>query len=259
MNPWKIELAGKKPNLKDAILITGLPGIGNVAKIVADFLIEEIKAKKVCEFYSYYMPHSVFVREDDLVELPKIKLYFKKIKKKKILILSGDSQPIDEVGTYSFCETLLDFFQKNKCLEIITLGGIGLGDIPKNPKVYCTGNDKKIVKKYKKDTKMSTKIYGVVGPIIGVSGLLLGLAQKRKIQAVSLLAETLGHPMYLGLKGSREILKVLNKNLDLKIDLKNLDKEIDELESKLKIAEDLGKFSKRKRDYREYRDVNYIG
>ena len=256
---WKIELSGKKPDLKNSILLTGLPGIGNVAKIVVDFLIEEIKAEKICEFYSYHMPHSVFVTENNLVELPKIELYFKKLKKTKILILSGDSQPIDEIGTYSFCETLLDFFQENNCSEIVTLGGIGLRNIPKTPKVYCTGNDKKIVQKYKKGTKMSTKIYGVVGPIIGVSGLLLGLANKRNVKAVSILAETLGHPMYLGLKGSREILKVLNKKLELKIDLKNLDKEIDELESKLKIADDLGKVGKRKRDYREYRDVNYIG
>ena len=89
------------------------------------------------------------------------------------------------------------------------------------------------------------------------TGFLKNSLEKRKMPAISLLAETLGHPMFLGLKSSREILKVLIKKLGLKIDLKNLNKEIDELESKLKIADDLGKVGKRKRAYRD--DVNYIG
>ncbi len=254
---WKIELTGKKQDLKNAILIAGLPGIGNVGKIVTDFIIDELKAKKVCEFFSYHMPHSVFVQEDNLVGMPKIELYFKEVKGKKLLILTGDAQPIDEIGCYSLCEGVLDFFQQNKCSEIITLGGIGLQNIPKAPKVYCTGNDKKIVEKYKKDTEMSTKVYGVVGPIIGVSGILLGLAEKRKIDGVSLLAETFGHPMFLGLKSAKEILNVLNKKIKLDLDLKNLEKEIKAFESKMKIAGELGKASKKGKDKKE--DVNYIG
>ena len=57
---------------------------------------------------------------------------------------------------------------------------------------------------------------------MGVSGLLLGLASRRNIKAVSLLAETLGHPMFLGLKGSREILKIICKKFSLKVNLKKL-------------------------------------
>ena len=40
---WQIKIINK-PNIKDAILIVGLPGIGNVGKIVADFLIDELNA-----------------------------------------------------------------------------------------------------------------------------------------------------------------------------------------------------------------------
>jgi len=44
------------------------------------------------------------------------------------------------------------------------------------------------------------------------------------------LAETLGHPLYLGVKGAREQLKVLNKKLNLKLNLDKLDKEIKDCE-----------------------------
>ena len=255
MAEWKTIPSKKLPDMKGSILIAGLPGIGNVGKIVVDFLVDELKAKKVCEFFSYHMPHSVFVNEKNLVELPKIELYFVKKKNTKLLILSGDAQPNDEASTYAFCDAVLDFFEKHKGEEIITLGGIGLNSIPKVPKVYSTGNNKEIVKRYKKGTK--TQIYGVVGPIIGVSGLLLGLSEKRKIKAVSLLAETLAHPMFLGLKGSREILKLLNKQFDLYIDLKNIEKEIKEFESKMKISSELRKASHASK--KSAQDINYIG
>jgi len=230
---WRINSVGKKPNLKNSVLIVGLPGIGNVGKVSVDFIIDELKAKKIYELFSYSFPHSVFVNEDNLVELPSIEIFHKKMKDKDLLFLAGDVQPIDEVSCYEFCEKVLDMFDELGGKEIITLGGIGLQEVPKKPKVYCTGNTKNIIKTYTKGTIANNKLHGVVGPIIGVSGLLLGLSTKKKIEAVTLLAETFGHPMYLGIKGARELLKILNKKLDLGINLKDMDKEIKELETEM--------------------------
>jgi hypothetical protein len=265
MSILKINQIGKKPKLKRPIFIEGLPGIGNVGKVAVDFIIEELKAKKLYEITSNTFPHSVFVNEDNLVELPTIEIFYKKFDKKRadLLLLAGDIQPIDEVGSYELSEKILDIIQKFKGKEVITLGGIGLPDIPKKPKVYCTGNLKKIVNKYK--TKMvSNKLYGVVGPIVGVSGLLVGLSTKRKIQAISLLAETYGHPMYLGINGAREILKILNNKLSLGIDIDKLDKEIEDIEEEMiKRTEELTKISKqtalKKLKSKFGNDVDYIG
>ncbi len=217
------------PELKSPILIEGLPGMGNVGKIVVDFMIENLKAKKFCEIYSTNFPNSVFVNEKNLVELPKIGLYYKNIKNNSFLFLSGDIQPIEENSCYEFCEEILDIFQKHKGKEIITIGGIGLPEPPNKPKVYTTGNNKPIIKRYK-NKNINSQLYGVVGPIIGVSGLLLGLSNERKIPAISFLAETFGHPSHLGIKGAREILKNLNQNLKLNLNLKTLDEEIKEIE-----------------------------
>ncbi|MBD3248663.1 hypothetical protein GF336_01320 [Candidatus Woesearchaeota archaeon] len=242
---WKIEEVEKTPKLKDPVLIEGMPGIGNVGKVAVDFLIDELDAKKIYELFSYTFPHSVFVNEENMVELPKIEIYHANFKGKDILLLAGDVQPIDEVSCYEFCEELLKIFRKLKGKEIITLGGIGLQNIPKKPKVYCTGNEKKMIKTYCEGTKASNDLKGVVGPIVGVSGLLLGLAGKEDIPAISLLSETFGHPMYLGVKGAREILKILNMKMDLGIDLKDLDKEIKKLEEDMmKKTEELTDVSK---------------
>ena len=256
MSKWRIEQFGKKPKLSKAIFIEGLPGIGNVGKVVIDFIVDELKAQKIYEITSNTFPHSVFVNEDNLVELPKIEMFYKKMNGYDLLLMGGDVQPIDEVSSYEFSEKVLDMIEEFGVKEIITLGGIGLGEIPKKPKIYCTGNSKKIIEKYK-DKNVNGKLYGVVGPIVGVSGLLLGLATRRKIDAVALLAETYGHPMYLGVKGAREVLKVLNDKLKLKIDVNKLEKEIAYIEKQIiKRKEELSTSSKQGKKGGE---VSYIG
>src|SRR3989339_2044149 len=137
---WEISPDSKTiPTLHNPLFIEGLPGIGNVGKIATDFLIEEFKAKKGFSFFSHKFPNSVFVNEANLVEMPKIELYFKKFndaKKRDLLLLTGDIQPIDEESCYTFCEEIIKIAKHFKCSEIITTGGIGLQNIPERPRVF---------------------------------------------------------------------------------------------------------------------------
>jgi len=263
MHRWKINFIAKE-KIKEPILIEGLPGIGNVGKVAVDFIIDKLKAKKLCEIYSHKFPHSVFIDEKNMISLPKITVYYIKKNKNNFLLVSGDVQPIDEEGCYELSEILLNIAKKYRVKEIVTLGGIGLDESPKKPKVYCTGNTKKIIDFYKKNFNIKTNLYGSIGPIVGVTGLLVGMAKEKNIKAIALLAETYTHPLYLGIKGAREILKVLNKRFKLNIDLKELNKEIEEFEKEiLKKAFEIEKLSKKtaikklKSKYKE--EINYIG
>ncbi|HLD72736.1 MAG TPA: PAC2 family protein [Candidatus Nanoarchaeia archaeon] len=264
---WQITSEVKTlPKLNSPILIEGLPGIGNVGKIAADFLVEEFKAVKLYSFFSYKFPHSVFVGENNLIDIPKIELYYKKFdgKKKDLLILVGDIQPIDEESCFTFCEEIIKIAKEFKCTEIVTTGGIGLAHPPENPKVYCTANDKQLFNEYlQKGMITEKKIFGIVGPIIGVSGVLLGLGKKRGMKGVALLAETFGHPMYLGIKGAKEILKVLDKKFNFRIDLEKMTKEITAVEKELmkrtkEWANEMGAASSAGAKLRQ-KEVGYIG
>jgi len=264
--PWNFELLQKSvPKLNKPVLIVGLPGIGNVGKIAADFIIDELKASKLYNILSYEMPNSVFVNEQNLVELPVIEIYMKKRKEgSDVLILTGDVQPAEESSSYEFCEQVLDVVQKLGVELVITLGGIGLAEVPKKPQVFCTGNSKEIISRFGKGLKLNDQLYGLVGPIIGVSGLMIGLAGRRKLPAVCLLSETLGHPAYLGIKGAREVVKVLSSKLNLKIRLNEIDKEIEDIESDiLTKTQELSKLSKKsalkKMQSRMHKETSYIG
>jgi proteasome assembly chaperone (PAC2) family protein len=92
----------------------------------------------------------------------------------------------------------------------------------------------------------------------------LGLASKKNIPAIAMLSETYGHPMYLGVKGAREILKILNKKIDIDVKLEDLDKEIKDLEKEMmKRTEDLSQVSKqtarKKLKGRLGEETSYIG
>ncbi|MCF7866267.1 PAC2 family protein [Candidatus Woesearchaeota archaeon] len=253
---WKITTY-KKVDLKNPVFIEGLPGIANVGKIVADYLIEELDAELFMTFFSDELPNSVFVNEDNLVELPKIELYYKNVDGKDFLFLAGDVQPSNEKGSYSFSNLILDILEKANCKQIITLGGIGLQEIPESPKVYCTGNSKNIMNEFK-ELGAKTDIYGLVGPIIGVSGLLVGLAKKRKIPGIALLAETYGHPIYLGLKGAKQTLKILKKKFLFEFSYRSLNKEIKLMDRELQ-GEDIKDKSPKIERLRKIKETNYIG
>ena len=111
----------KKINFKNPILLEGLPGIGNVGKITLDYLVDSLNAKPFLEIYSNRFPNSVFVNEYNLIDLPKITLFYKKIKGKEFIFLGGDVQPVDEAGSYEFCDEVLKLFKKFKGKKMITL------------------------------------------------------------------------------------------------------------------------------------------
>ena len=91
---------------------------------------------------------------------------------------------------------------------------------------------------------------------MGVSGLLVGLSKKKNIDSIALLAETYNHPMYLGINGAKEILKLINKKFELKLDLKKLDKESKKIDKQL--LESMGEiYSMAKKE--KGVDTTYIG
>ncbi len=217
---------------KKAILIAGLPGTGNVGRIVVDYLITSLKAKKHIEIFSTAFPNSVFVEGDSTIRLPSVSLWYVKKGRKELLLLTGDMQPLDEEKSYALSKVLMSVAKKENVKEIITIGGIGLSKEPSKPKVHGVASNKK----YLKDLKNLVILDGnkTVGFIVGVSGLLLGLAQLEGIKAVSFLGETYNHPAHFGIKTAHEVLKKLVKYLNMKVSLASIEKEVKALETRIK-------------------------
>ncbi len=259
MTEFYLKKHAKPQRLSNLILICGLPGIGNVGKIAMDYMIESLKCEKILEIFSDSLPHSVFVNENNTVELPSIRIYTHKGKKDFILI-EGDAQPLTEKDSYELSNYLLNITQKLGCKQVVTLGGIGRENPPKKPKVYGTATDEETLKFYKDASKdVDFKIAGSVANIFGVSGVLLGLAKLKGLTGAAFLVDTLAHPLHLGFEEARELVKSLSKTFELELDFKKLDKEIKESKDQMEL------FAKREEEFSRVRkqelrsDMSYIG
>ncbi|MEK6909522.1 MAG: proteasome assembly chaperone family protein, partial [Candidatus Aenigmatarchaeota archaeon] len=221
----------EKPKLKDPLFIEGLPGIGHVGRIAAQFLVEELKAKKFAELLSSHFMHYVLLQQSSSVHVLKNEFYYVKAKGKgrDLILLIGDSQSIDPEGHYEIAHEILDYMKKFGVKEMITLGGLGIGEVKEKPKVIGAVSDDGLDKKYKNygiDFDAGSK----VGTIIGASGLLLGLGKFYGMKGVCLLGETSGYPILPDPRAAEVVLRVLMKILNVKLDIRKLDKKVKEME-----------------------------
>jgi hypothetical protein len=227
----------EKLKLKNPIFIEGLPGVGNVGRIAAGYLLEELKAKKFAELFSSHFMPFVLLHQSSAVHVLKNEFYHCKGKNRDIIILVGDSQSVDPEGHYEIAETILDYVEKLGVKEMITLAGLSVGEQSKEPKVIGAVSDPELLKKYAN--------YGIdfdagsrVGTIVGASGLLLGLGRSRGIKGICLLGETIGFPIIPDPKSAESLLKILMKILNMKIDTSKLHKKVKEMEEFIKKVEE---------------------
>lgn len=215
-----------KIKFKSPILVEGLPGIGNVGKIAVDYLVDYLKPALLYKIHSHSFPHSVFLTDNNQIELPSVNILHHPNTTHDLLLLAGDVQPINERESYEFCEKMLDFVQDLGCNEIITLGGIGLPTEVKSPTVFGAVTDSETFSRYKKYKGIKFTTNQKIEAIVGASGLLLGLAKLRGMCGVSLLTETYANQFHLGFKEAKIVLSELRKILGLDLDLATLEKEI---------------------------------
>lgn len=230
----------QKPDIKNPILIEGLPGVGNVGKLAAEHLIDELHAEKFADLYSKHFPPQVLVGEDGVVKLVNNELYFVKSENKDsrdLIILVGDYQGMTPEGQYELANKVLDVAKEFDVKNIFTLGGYGMGKVVEYPRVLGATTNTKLVEEMQK--------FGITFPkgepgsgIVGASGLLLGLGKLLGIESVCLMGETSGY--FADPKAAQAVLEILTNILKVKVDFKKLElkaKEIDHMTNKLKDLE----------------------
>ncbi len=231
----------EKPKLKNPMFIEGLPGIGHVGRIAAQFLVEELKAKKFAELLSSHFAHYVLLQQSSSVHLLKNEFYYVKSKGKNqrdLIILIGDSQSLDPEGHYEIAHEILNYVKKFGVKDMITLGGLGIGEVKEAPKVIGAVSDEKLHKQYK-NLGIEFDAGNKVGTIIGASGLLLGLGKVYGMDGICLLGETSGYPILPDPKAAEAVLNVLIKILSVRLDMNKLEKKAKEMEDFIKKIEEM--------------------
>lgn len=243
------------PKLESPIFIEGLPGVGNVGKLAAEHLLEEVGAKRFAVIFSKYFPPQVLVEDDGTIKLVRNELYYWKAPSeggRDLVLLVGDYQGLTPEGQYELAYHIVDLCVELGVKRIYTLGGFGVGKMVDEPRVLGAATTPELVKEMREQGVEFSR--GEPGSgIVGASGLLLGLGHNRGMEAVCLMGETSGY--FIDPSAARKLLLVLARLLDLKLDLAKLEEKADQIEritTKLKDMERLEKEG-------QFDDLSYIG
>ncbi len=228
-------LPAEKVTLRDPILVEGLPGVGNVGKLAADYLRDQLKTKPLATVLSRFFPPQVYVNEDGIIRLVSNELSYYRNPKgpRDIVILGGDYQGISPEGQYEITHRVLEFVQKLGVREVFTLAGFAQGHVVEKPRVLGAATSRARVEAMKK--------LGVVfsrndpgGGLIGASGLFLGLGRLFQMEGVCLMGETSGY--FVDPRGAQAVLKVLARAIEIDVDFGDLEskaKEIDRIAQRI--------------------------
>ena len=229
----------EKPALRDPIFIEGLPGVGNVGKLAAEHLIDQLSAVKFADIISKYFPPQVMVQDDGLIKLVSNEMYYvrRKDKANDIIFLVGDYQGVTPEGQYLLSDRVLSIVKELGVNKIFTLGGYGIGKMVEKPRVLGAATDPALVAEMRDLGVVFSK--GEPGSgIVGASGLLLGLGKFYGMQSVCLMGETSGY--FVDPRAAEVVLEVLVKKLKVQIDyeaLRHKAQQIDQITARLKDME----------------------
>lgn len=227
-------------NLRNPVIIEGFPGFGFVSTIVTQYLIKHLNAKPIGRITSNKLAPIAAIHNKDIIY--PLEIFYDK--KTNILILQALTSV--EGVEWEIADTLIEIANKVKAKEIISLEGVA-SDSGNLGILFYTNQSKD------KPEAMNLKPLKE-GVVVGVSGALLMKSKEFKIPFYSFFAET--QTKLPDNKAAAEIIKVLDKHLNLTVDYKPLIDKAKELETQLKTL--LSQITQAK-SHKEKKILSYTG
>ena len=216
----KLELQ-LKSRPKNPIIIEGFPGLGFVATIAMEYLLDHLKMHPIGRVWSPKFTPMALIHNKRIVQPIEI---FHNDKHNLVV-----TEAVSGVGglEWELAEAIISLYKKTNAKEIISIEGISGPVERKVPQVYYFTNQpekKKILE------KIGLKEIAE-GVIFGVSGALM-VKLPKDVKVTALFVET--HSDLPDSKAAAKLIQVLDQYLGLKIDYKPLLKRAAGFEEKLK-------------------------
>jgi uncharacterized protein (TIGR00162 family) len=211
----------------DPVLIEGLPGVGHVGKLAAEYLLEEFESELVRRVYADEFPPQVSIDDEGIAELVCAEFHAVETDGRDLLVLTGDHQAGSNAGHYHLTEAFLDVAADLGTDRLFALGGVPTGELVEEYHVLGAVTDAEI-KATLESVDVEFREDEPAGGIVGVSGLLLGLGSRRGLDAACLMGETSGY--LVDPKSARAVLEVLESVLGFDLDYGSLENRAEEME-----------------------------
>jgi hypothetical protein len=200
------------------VCICGLPGIGSVGKVAADYLSNALKCSSIKPFYSHSFPSQVMV-SDGLAELMHAEL-LRSQDMENIFVLSGDTQPLDVQGMYQLAGEILQAIESEGGTDVITLAAF-VGDA--TAKILGSATDPESAA-ILHDSGIPLLRSGAIG---GMNGLLAGLAPLYNMRGFCLLGTSSGADL-IDIAAATNLLYAIRDLFKLDLDFSMMESILDE-------------------------------
>ena len=206
-----------RPKLKRPVLVAGLPGIANIGKLAAEYLIHKLGAVKFAELYSEHFPEWV-VQEGGSIKTLKLDFFHDRpaALKHDMILATADAQAATPVGQYVLTGEILDFAEEHGVETVATMAAYVLSPDETRRGVVGAASDQVTMKLLKE--RGVELLDG--GMIVGMNGLLPGLAAVRGMHGFCLLGTTEGG--LLDVRAASAVLQALASVLGFEVDLREL-------------------------------------
>jgi len=249
---WTKIVELERPNIKDVVLIQGLPGLGLVGKLTVDYIVTELKLKKFAELYSnnLMLPDGkagVIINMYGVFELPRYEFFYHITSSENLVFLAGNTQPVSW-AQYEVSEKVLNYLVNNFGVKLVisVCGTVARG---RDKEIFIASNDEELLKDWatKYDLKISSE-----GTITGAAGLLPGLAKLYGIKGVSLMGPV--GQIYPDPIAAKLLLQLLDKMFNLNLDYTKIDILIQDMRKRAEIIRGLIRHARAETTRREERE-----
>lgn len=219
-------------------IVASLPDMGRVGGLVSSFLSRFLKAELVAELTSVEKPWVAY--NDGVVKsvVDVYKVFFDA--KRKMLILTGESQPQDPGELSGLCTRFLDYAQSiGKIRMIYGAGGYLREQLTGAPRV-CGVVNKPALRKVLERAGIEP-VGNEITTITWFNGIILGQGAERGIDAIGLFGEIseTATPQPLAAKS---ILAALARLENLQVDTKPLDQQYESILEEVQKKKDPSSF-----------------
>jgi len=251
MDEFEIE-ALADPDLSDPVLVEGLPGVGHVGKLAAEHLLEELDGDPVRRIYSRHFPPQVAI-EDGRSKLAHAEFHAVRTDgERDLLVLSGDHQAQDNQGHYRLTDRVLDVAADFGVERVFALGGVPTGELIEEYDVLGAATSDEFAERLE-GAGVEFREDEPAGGIVGVSGLLLGLGERRGFGAACLMGETSGY--LVDPKSAQAVLTVLEDLVGFEVGFGSLEDRAEEMEEVVRKIQEMEQGATTAPD----EDLRYIG
>jgi len=217
-----------RPTFNNVVFIEGLPGVGNVGKIAADFLAYKLDGQRLASILFSELPAQVMIDNDNHPYAVNVELWYAKdVNGKDVIFLLGDNQPASGQGQFKLCKYIFDKIIQYDPQVILTLGGFGLGEIVTDPHVLGAVNEPKLKSKLEK-IGVEFRPGEPQGGIIGAAAMFVAFANEYEIDAACLMGETSG--FLVDHKSAKRVVDVLCKFLGVEVDTSEMQENIEQID-----------------------------